>query len=209
MSQDVLVSPEGARHRYDARIVVRAAVAADLFSRARVRRHRPASHEDGLSASGLVETAWPFVVGVIGGWAGVFIARMAPLSFPAAAMMLVKTVILGCVVRVVFTDGNAPCRSWPSPRSSWASASSAGGSPPVSCRAGRTGPGPRRRSSGGGCHPPGATSATTQLTLSGAPAARTSARSSATAVSGSGAAAVVRWISSAASTADSPSEQSR
>jgi Protein of unknown function (DUF3054) len=107
MSQDVLISPEGARHRYDARIVVRAAL-ADLFSVLAFAVIGLASHEDGLSASGFVETAWPFVVGVIGGWAGVFIARMAPLSFPAATMMLVKTVILGCVVRVVFTDGNAP-----------------------------------------------------------------------------------------------------
>jgi hypothetical protein len=106
MSQDVLISPEAAR-RYDVKTVARAA-AADLVSVLAFAVIGRASHEDGLTASGVVETAWPFVVGVIGGWAGVFIARMAPLSFPAAAMMLVKTVILGCVIRVVFTDGNAP-----------------------------------------------------------------------------------------------------
>jgi hypothetical protein len=106
MSQDVLISPEAAR-RYDVKTVARAA-AADLVSVLTFAVIGRASHEDGLTASGVVETAWPFVVGVIGGWAGVFIARMAPLSFPAAAMMLVKTVILGCVIRVVFTDGNAP-----------------------------------------------------------------------------------------------------
>ena len=107
MSQDVLISSEATRHRYDARVVARAA-AADLLSVLAFAVIGRASHEDGLSASGLVETAWPFVVGVIGGWAGVFIARMAPLSFPAATMMLVKTVLLGCVLRVLFTDGNAP-----------------------------------------------------------------------------------------------------
>jgi len=107
MSQDVLISSEATRHRYDARVVARAA-AADLLSVLAFAVIGRASHEDGLSASGLVETAWPFVVGVIGGWAGVFIARMAPLSFPAATMLLVKTVLLGCVLRVLFTDGNAP-----------------------------------------------------------------------------------------------------
>ena len=106
MSQDVLISPEAAR-RYDVKTVARAA-AADLVSVLAFAVIGRASHEDGLTASGVVEAAWPFLVGVIGGWAGVFIARMAPLSLPAAAMMLVKTVILGCVLRVVFTDGDAP-----------------------------------------------------------------------------------------------------
>jgi hypothetical protein len=106
MSQDVLISPEATR-RYDVRTVARAA-AADLVSVLAFAVIGRASHEDGLTASGVAETAWPFVVGVIGGWVGVFIARMAPLSYPAAAMMLVKTVILGCILRVVFTDGNAP-----------------------------------------------------------------------------------------------------
>jgi hypothetical protein len=107
MSEDVLISPEAARTRYDARQVALAA-AADLLSVLAFAAVGRATHDEGLTASGYVATAWPFVVGVAGGWAGVFLARMAPLSYPAAAMMLVKTVILGCVLRVLFTDGNAP-----------------------------------------------------------------------------------------------------
>jgi hypothetical protein len=67
-----------------------------------------ASHDEGFTASGLLETAWPFLVAVAGGWVGIFLARLTPLSFPAATMVLVKTVVLGCVLRVVFTDGGAP-----------------------------------------------------------------------------------------------------
>ena len=107
MSEDVLISPEAARSRYDVR-EVSLAVAADVLSVLAFALVGRASHDEGLTAAGLLETAWPFVVGVAGGWAGIFLARMAPLSYPAATMMLVKTVILGCVLRVIFTDGDAP-----------------------------------------------------------------------------------------------------
>jgi hypothetical protein len=107
MTEDVVISPGTTRHRYDARVVSRAAAAdvAVVLVFALVGR---ASHDEGLTAAGLVTTAWPFVVGVAGGWVGVFLARLAPLSYPAAAMMLVKTLVLGLVLRVVFTDGGAP-----------------------------------------------------------------------------------------------------
>jgi hypothetical protein len=107
MTEDVVISPETTRPRYDPRVVSRAA-AADVVAVLLFALVGRASHDEGLTASGLLETAWPFVVGVAGGWAGVFLARMAPLSYPAAAMMLVKTVVLGCVLRVIFTDGGAP-----------------------------------------------------------------------------------------------------
>jgi hypothetical protein len=107
MSEKVLISPDTPRLRYDARHVSLAA-AADVVAVLVFAIVGRASHDEGFTASGLLETAWPFVVGVAGGWVGVFLARLAPLSYPAATMMLVKTVILGCVLRVVFTDGNAP-----------------------------------------------------------------------------------------------------
>jgi FtsH-binding integral membrane protein len=107
MSEDVLISPEAARPRYDARLVSRAA-AADVVSVLLFALIGRASHDEGMTASGLLTTAWPFVVGVAGGWVGVFLARFAPLSYPAATMMLVKTLILGCVLRVIFTDGAVP-----------------------------------------------------------------------------------------------------
>jgi hypothetical protein len=107
MAEDVLISPDTHRPRYDLRQVA-AAAAADVVSVLVFAVVGRASHEEGFTAAGLAETAWPFLVGVAGGWVGVFLARMAPLSYPAAAMMLVKTVLLGCVLRVVFTDGGAP-----------------------------------------------------------------------------------------------------
>jgi hypothetical protein len=107
MSEDVLISPETGRSRFDAGTVARAAT-ADVLSVLLFAVVGRLSHDDGLTLGGLVTTAWPFVVGVAGGWVGVFIARLAPLSNAAAAMMLVKTLILGCILRVVFTDGNAP-----------------------------------------------------------------------------------------------------
>ena len=102
-----MISPETTRPKYDPRVTSRAA-AADVVAVLVFALVGRASHEEGLTAAGLLETAWPFVVGVAGGWAGVFLARMAPLSYPAAAMMLVKTLVLGCVLRVIFTDGGTP-----------------------------------------------------------------------------------------------------
>lgn len=107
MTDDVVISTETAPARYDPAVVARAA-AADLAAVLVFALVGRASHEEGLTAAGLLVTAWPFVVGVAGGWAGVFLARLAPVSYPAAAMMLVKTLVLGMVLRVIFTDGGAP-----------------------------------------------------------------------------------------------------
>jgi len=102
-----VISPETARPKYDPRVVSRA-MAADIAVVLVFAVIGRASHDEGLTLSGLVTTAWPFVVGVAGGWAGVFLARFAPLSYPAATMMLVKTLVLGLILRVIFTDGGAP-----------------------------------------------------------------------------------------------------
>jgi hypothetical protein len=107
MTDDVVVSTETDRPTYDAPVVARA-VLADVVAVLVFALVGRASHEEGLTAAGLVTTAWPFVVGVAGGWAGVFLARLAPLSNLAAAMLLVKTLVLGMVLRVIFTDGGAP-----------------------------------------------------------------------------------------------------
>jgi hypothetical protein len=107
MAEDVLISPDTHRPRYDPGTLA-LAVAADLAAVLAFALIGRAAHADGLTMSGLVEIAWPFLVGVAGGWVGIFLARMTPLSWPAATMMLVKTVVLGCVLRVAFTDGNTP-----------------------------------------------------------------------------------------------------
>ncbi len=65
-------------------------------------------HDDGLSVDGLVATGWPFVVGVVGGWVGIFVTRLRPVSYPAATMVLAKTVILGTVLRAVIQDDETP-----------------------------------------------------------------------------------------------------
>ncbi|GAB6858556.1 DUF3054 domain-containing protein [Microbacterium xylanilyticum] len=60
-----------------------------------------ASHEHSLGALGVLETAWPFLVGLVAGWAllRAWKAPTAPLR--TGALLVVVTVALGMVLRVV------------------------------------------------------------------------------------------------------------
>ncbi|GLY18285.1 DUF3054 domain-containing protein [Kineosporia rhizophila] len=64
------------------------------------------SHEEGLTLSGVLDTGWPFWLGVVGGYVGVVAFRLAPASLTGAAMVLFKTLLVGMVLRnVVQTEG--------------------------------------------------------------------------------------------------------
>jgi hypothetical protein len=64
------------------------------------------AHSEGDSASGVVATAWPFIVGVIGGYIGVILTRWSALSWRGGAVIVAKTLILALVLRYgVARDG--------------------------------------------------------------------------------------------------------
>lgn len=66
------------------------------------------SHSEGLSLSGVVETAFPFLAGCLLGWGLVEWRDWDPLSMVAAAGVLVPTVLVGMVGRHLLGDGTAP-----------------------------------------------------------------------------------------------------
>jgi hypothetical protein len=58
-----------------------------------------ASHHEALSWAGLATTAWPFVIGVVGGYIGVVMTRLSTVSLRGGAVVVVKTLILGLALR--------------------------------------------------------------------------------------------------------------
>ena len=100
MSQDVLISPDTGTSRYRLPIVASSMVADVLVVLVFVVAGR-ATHDESMAVGGVLDTAWPFLVGVAGGWLGIFLGRMQPWSMPAAGMMIFKTVVLGLVLRSV------------------------------------------------------------------------------------------------------------
>ena len=64
------------------------------------------SHDESLSASGLLRTGWPFVVGVVGGYVGIALTRWPALSLRGGTLIAVKTFVIGLVLRYgVVRDG--------------------------------------------------------------------------------------------------------
>jgi FtsH-binding integral membrane protein len=66
------------------------------------------SHEEGITLTGLLTTGWPFWLGVAGGYAGVVAFRLAPASPPGAAMVLIKTLVIGMILRNVVQHDGTP-----------------------------------------------------------------------------------------------------
>lgn len=58
-----------------------------------------ASHHEALSFTGFLTTAWPFVVGVVGGYIGALLTRWPPTGLRGGAVVLVKTLIIGLALR--------------------------------------------------------------------------------------------------------------
>ena len=64
------------------------------------------SHDESLSASGLLRTGWPFVIGIVGGYVGIALTRWPVLSLRGGTVIAVKTFIIGLVLRYgVVRDG--------------------------------------------------------------------------------------------------------
>jgi hypothetical protein len=66
------------------------------------------SHGESDAADGILSTAWPFAVGVVGGYVPV-----VPLRWPVAAahsglMVVFKTVVLGMILRAAVQDDAPP-----------------------------------------------------------------------------------------------------
>ena len=70
-----------------------------------------ASHAEGITASGVLHTAWPFLVGLIVGWAvSALLTRRTPgwaLSLRGGVPIWLGTVAVGMLVRRLTGDGTA------------------------------------------------------------------------------------------------------
>jgi hypothetical protein len=62
------------------------------------------SHAEGLTLSGIVETAWPFLAGTAAGWLIASLALdAAPRSLPFGVVVVLATVVVGMALRVFVT----------------------------------------------------------------------------------------------------------
>jgi hypothetical protein len=66
------------------------------------------SHEEGFTLGGLLTTGWPFWLGVAGGYVGVLAFRLVPGSLPGAAMVLIKTLVVGMILRSAVQHDGTP-----------------------------------------------------------------------------------------------------
>lgn len=69
------------------------------------------NHDETGAISGLLETAWPFVIGAIAGWAGVWALYRdkfnAYLIVPTGIIVWISTVGVGMILRAVSGQGTA------------------------------------------------------------------------------------------------------
>lgn len=66
------------------------------------------SHSTGLSVLDVAGTAWPFLVGLLLGWALTRSWRRPSRLWPEGVVVVLITVALGVILRVLLTDGGAP-----------------------------------------------------------------------------------------------------
>ncbi len=66
-----------------------------------------ASHVKGESLAGIASTAWPFLVGLAGGWLGARAWRRPVGLFPAGVGAWLGAAVLGMVLRTVSGQGTA------------------------------------------------------------------------------------------------------
>jgi len=66
------------------------------------------SHDETLTASGLVRTGWPFVIGVVGGYIGIVLTRWPALSLRGGTVIAVKTFVIGLVLRYGVANDGTP-----------------------------------------------------------------------------------------------------
>lgn len=66
------------------------------------------SHAEGLTASGIAETAWPFLIGTVAGWL-VSRAWQRPAALvPTGVVVWLATIVVGMLLRKLTSAGVAP-----------------------------------------------------------------------------------------------------
>lgn len=65
------------------------------------------AHKHGVNSSGMVRTAWPFVVGLCIGWIVIIVRRLADKTWRSGAIIVVFTVTIGMLLRVIAGQGTA------------------------------------------------------------------------------------------------------
>ncbi|MEO7070849.1 MAG: DUF3054 domain-containing protein [Nostocoides sp.] len=66
------------------------------------------SHDEGFTLSGVVDTAFPFLGGVLIGWAVIEWRKWEALGWRAALGVLVPALVVGMIGRRLLGDGTAP-----------------------------------------------------------------------------------------------------
>ncbi|GAB3311071.1 hypothetical protein GCM10027298_34760 [Epidermidibacterium keratini] len=66
------------------------------------------SHSEGLSAGGVLQTAWPFLVGAAVGWLIAYaVRRRAPRTLPDGILVWASTLVVGMILRQLSGSGTA------------------------------------------------------------------------------------------------------
>jgi hypothetical protein len=88
--------------------VIAASAAADLAAVAIYVLVGRLSHDESVSASGLLSTGWPFLIGIVGGYIGIALTRWPALSLRGGAVITVKTFVIGLVLRYGVAEDATP-----------------------------------------------------------------------------------------------------
>ena len=75
-----------------------------ILSFVAIGRH---SHNHVLTWKGMVSTTWPFLVGLIAGWAFLKTSHRSPLSRGSGFTVVLFTVVVGMILRVIASQGTA------------------------------------------------------------------------------------------------------
>jgi Protein of unknown function (DUF3054) len=66
------------------------------------------SHAEGLTVSGITETAWPFLVGTVAGWLLSRAWRRPAALVPTGVAVWLATIVVGMLLRKLTSAGVAP-----------------------------------------------------------------------------------------------------
>lgn len=66
------------------------------------------SHAEGLTASGIAETAWPFLVGTVVGWLASRAWQRPAALVPTGVAVWLATIVVGMLLRKLTSAGVAP-----------------------------------------------------------------------------------------------------
>lgn len=66
------------------------------------------SHAEGLSLTGTLTTAAPFLAGLATGWVALVARSMSPVAWRSGVLLVVTTVTVGMLLRVAVGDGTTP-----------------------------------------------------------------------------------------------------